>query len=152
MSLLLCMSMYCIHELMFYTNVYACMFFCFVMSCNMTYIKANSCIHKTQLHIKLELWVTSLSDTPRLQYYHVQTLEYRNISKLPMKNERTCISSCKKVRKCWNPHVYWWIRIGFKQSHFVEDLVVTPRCMSNEPFRRSCAYKPISPYRTYFRV
>jgi hypothetical protein len=25
----------CIHELMFYTNVYACMFLCFVMSCNM---------------------------------------------------------------------------------------------------------------------
>jgi hypothetical protein len=23
---------------------------------------------------------------------------------------------------------------------------------SNEPFRRSCAYKPISPHRTYFRV
>jgi hypothetical protein len=23
---------------------------------------------------------------------------------------------------------------------------------SNEPFRRSCAYKPISPYRMYFRV
>jgi hypothetical protein len=23
---------------------------------------------------------------------------------------------------------------------------------SNEPFRRRCAYKPISPYRTYFRV
>ena len=23
---------------------------------------------------------------------------------------------------------------------------------SNEPFRRSCTYKPISPYRTYFRV
>ena len=37
---------------------------------------------------KLELWVTSLSDTPRLQYYDVQTLEYRYISKLPMKNER----------------------------------------------------------------
>ena len=36
---------------------------------------------------KLELWVTSLSDTPRLQYYDVQTLEYRYISKLPMKNE-----------------------------------------------------------------
>jgi hypothetical protein len=32
--------------------------------------------------------VTSLSDTPRLQYYDVQTLEYRYISKLPMKNER----------------------------------------------------------------
>ena len=31
---------------------------------------------------KLELWVTSLSDTPRLQYYDVQTLEYRYISKL----------------------------------------------------------------------
>jgi hypothetical protein len=30
----------------------------------------------------------SLSDTPRLQYYNVQTLEYRYISKLPMKNER----------------------------------------------------------------
>jgi hypothetical protein len=37
---------------------------------------------------KLELWVTSLSDTPRLQYYDVQTLEYRYISKLPVKNER----------------------------------------------------------------
>jgi hypothetical protein len=32
--------------------------------------------------------VTSLSDTPRLQYYDVQTLEYRYISKLPMKNEQ----------------------------------------------------------------
>ena len=32
--------------------------------------------------------MTSLSDTPRLQYYDVQTLEYRYISKLPMKNER----------------------------------------------------------------
>jgi hypothetical protein len=31
--------------------------------------------------------VTSPSDTPRLQYYDVQTLEYRYISKLPMKNE-----------------------------------------------------------------
>jgi hypothetical protein len=31
--------------------------------------------------------VTSLSDTPRLQYYDVQTLEYRYISKLPMKND-----------------------------------------------------------------
>ena len=28
--------------------------------------------------------MTSLSDTPRLQYYDVQTLEYRYISKLPM--------------------------------------------------------------------
>ena len=31
--------------------------------------------------LKLELWVTSLSDTPCLQYYDVQTLEYRYISK-----------------------------------------------------------------------
>ena len=38
--------------------------------------------------IKLELWVTSLSDTPRLQYYDVQILEYRYFSKLPMKNEQ----------------------------------------------------------------
>ena len=38
--------------------------------------------------VKLELSVTSLSDTPRLQYYDVQTLEYRYISKLPMQNER----------------------------------------------------------------
>jgi hypothetical protein len=30
----------------------------------------------------LELWVTSLSNTPRLQYYDVQTLEYRYISEL----------------------------------------------------------------------
>ena len=37
---------------------------------------------------KLEQRVTSLSDTPRLQYYDVQTLEYSYISKLPMKNER----------------------------------------------------------------
>ena len=32
--------------------------------------------------------MTSLSDTSRLQYYDVQTLEYRYISKLPMTNER----------------------------------------------------------------
>ena len=32
--------------------------------------------------------MTSLSDTTRLQYYDVQTLEYRYISKLPMKKER----------------------------------------------------------------
>jgi hypothetical protein len=32
--------------------------------------------------------VNSLSDTPRLQYYDVQTLEYRYISKLPMKKEQ----------------------------------------------------------------
>ena len=43
---------------------------------------------KRQTLLKPELWVTSLSDTPRLQYYDVQTLEYRYISKLPMKNER----------------------------------------------------------------
>jgi hypothetical protein len=36
---------------------------------------------------QLELWVTSLSDTLRLQYYDVQTLEYMYISKLPMKKE-----------------------------------------------------------------
>jgi hypothetical protein len=41
----------------------------------------------TSRSIKLELWVTSLSDTPHLQYYDVQTLEYRYNSKLPMKNE-----------------------------------------------------------------
>jgi hypothetical protein len=39
--------------------------------------------------MKLELWVTSLSDTPHLQYYDVQTLEYRYISKLPMKKKWT---------------------------------------------------------------
>ena len=41
-----------------------------------------------QILSKLELWVTSLSDAPHLLYYDVQTLEYRYISKLPMKNER----------------------------------------------------------------
>jgi hypothetical protein len=41
-----------------------------------------------RFQMQLELWVTSLSDTPHLQYYDVQTLEYRYISKLPMKNER----------------------------------------------------------------
>jgi hypothetical protein len=34
------------------------------------------------IKIKIELLVTSLSDTPHLQYYDVQTLEYRYISKL----------------------------------------------------------------------
>ena len=44
-------------------------------------------VEKSKLE-ELELWVTSLSDTLRLQYYDAQTLEYRYISKLPMKNER----------------------------------------------------------------
>ena len=34
------------------------------------------------IKIKIELLVTSLSDTPHLQYYDVQALEYRYISKL----------------------------------------------------------------------
>ena len=43
---------------------------------------------KNKLYMyKLDLWVTSLSDTPHLQFYDVQTLEYRYISKLPMKKE-----------------------------------------------------------------
>jgi hypothetical protein len=37
---------------------------------------------ENEIRLKLELWVTSLSDTPHLQYYDVQTLEYRYISKL----------------------------------------------------------------------
>jgi uncharacterized membrane protein len=52
--------------------------------CYCPYIQGNAislCIKK------LELWVTSVW-YPRLQYYDVQTLEYRYISKLPMKNER----------------------------------------------------------------
>jgi hypothetical protein len=39
--------------------------------------------------------VTSLSDTPRLQYYDVQTLEYRYISKLPVKNELIYMELCQ---------------------------------------------------------
>jgi mitochondrial fission protein ELM1 len=42
---------------------------------------------KKKIKLKLELWVISLSHTTHLQYYDVQTLEYRYISKLPMKNE-----------------------------------------------------------------
>jgi hypothetical protein len=42
----------------------------------------NTCWNCIENRIKLELWVTSLSDTPHLQYYDVQTLEYRYISKL----------------------------------------------------------------------
>ena len=45
-------------------------------------------VNKIFIKKKLELWVTWLSDTSRLQYYDVQTLEYRYISKIPMKNER----------------------------------------------------------------
>ena len=48
----------------------------------------NITILALQKRKKIELWVISMSDTPRLQYYDVQTLEYRYISKLPMKNER----------------------------------------------------------------
>ena len=46
---------------------------------------------------KLELWVTSLSDTPPLQYYDVETLEYKYISKLPRKksNKSWIISPSK---------------------------------------------------------
>ena len=44
--------------------------------------------HKKLYMYKLELWVTSLSDTPRLQYYDVQTLEYRYINKLSINNTR----------------------------------------------------------------
>jgi hypothetical protein len=44
-----------------------------------------------ETYFKLELWVTSLSDTPRLQYYDVQTLEYRYINKLPMKKGQDLI-------------------------------------------------------------
>jgi hypothetical protein len=40
------------------------------------------------MYTELELWVTSLSDNPRFQYYDVQTLEYMYISKLHMKKER----------------------------------------------------------------
>jgi hypothetical protein len=49
-------------------------------------LTTNAFLYK--INIKLELWVTSLKDTPRLQYYDVQTLEYRYISKLPMKKNR----------------------------------------------------------------
>jgi hypothetical protein len=35
-----------------------------------------------------DCFINTLIDTPRLQYYDVQTLEYMYISKLPMKNER----------------------------------------------------------------
>jgi hypothetical protein len=41
------------------------------------------CVHETRWIpglSKLEMWVTSLSDTPQLQYYDVQTLEHRYIS------------------------------------------------------------------------
>jgi hypothetical protein len=51
-------------------------------------LTTNAFLYK--INIKLELWVTSLKDTctTRLQYYDDQTLEYRYISKLPLKNER----------------------------------------------------------------
>jgi hypothetical protein len=51
-------------------------------------LTTNTFLYK--IKIKLELWVTSLKDTctARLQYYDDQTLEYRYISKLPMKKTR----------------------------------------------------------------
>ena len=164
--------------------------------------------------------MTSLSDTPRLQYYDVHTLEYRYISKLPMKKERiwsnvkeTTSHLQNKLTKnihlgvatrsstkwdCLKPirfHQYtwglqhfltflqedighikcYWFKINylFLSSFYIGNITFQifdrnhiPSCTSegsvlqlykvsfksNEPFRRSCAYKPISPYRTYFRV
>ena len=161
----------------------------------------------------------SLSDTPRLQYYDVQTLEYRYTSKLPMKNERiwsyvkettshlqnkehtsrgrhkvfnkvglfkTHISinkytrekkilnylpfyileskypdvkrSIKNLISFRNSYTYITFQI-FERNHIhscTSTGSVVQLCKvsfkSNEPFRRSYAYKPISPYRTYFRV
>jgi hypothetical protein len=43
---------------------------------------------RTKMCGRITRTVTSLSDTPRLQYYDVQTLEYMYISKLPMNKER----------------------------------------------------------------
>jgi hypothetical protein len=34
-----------------------------------------------------------------------------------------------KINYLFSSSFYIWNRIGFKQSHFVEDLVATPRCM-----------------------
>ena len=161
--------------------------------------------------------MTSLSDSPRLQYYDVQTLECRYISKLPMKNERiwsyvkgTTSHLQNKITKnihlgvatrsstkwdCLKPirfHQYtwglqhflqedighikcYWFKINylFLSNFYIGNITFQifdrnhiPSCTSsgsvlqlckvsfesNEPFRRSCAYKPISPYRTYFRV
>ena len=53
-----------------------------------TYSGSESPVSSLSLSkLKLELWYLT-EWYPRLQYYDVQTLEYRYISKLPMKNER----------------------------------------------------------------
>ena len=61
----------------------------YIVSCKSNYHTiTTTMVYFGMKHLKLELWVTSPSDTPCLQYYDVQTLEYRYISKLPMKKER----------------------------------------------------------------
>ena len=93
---------------------------------------------------KLELWVTSLSDTPRLQYYDVQTLEYRYISKLPMKNERIW----SYVKETLN-----YLPFQILDSNHIPSSTsagsVLQLCKvsqkSNKPFRRNCAYKVHNP-------
>jgi hypothetical protein len=79
---------------------------------------------------KLELWVTSLSslsDTPRLQYYDVQTLEYRYISKLPMKNERIW-SYVKETTSHLQNKLIKNIHLGVHDPPFRESIswIITP--------------------------
>jgi hypothetical protein len=51
----------------------------------------------------LELWVTSLSDTPRLQYYDAETLpKYRYISKLIISPCYWEVSPIKLRKKLFN--------------------------------------------------
>ena len=71
-----------------WSNISLQIFFLLLSSINENDIFGNNNKNMGYIQYKLELWVTSRSDTPRLQYYDVQTLEYRYISKLPMKNER----------------------------------------------------------------
>ena len=67
---------------------------------------------------QLELWVTSLSDTPRLQYYDVHTLEYRYISKLPMKNERIWSYVEETTSHLQNKQVELSPLVNFRQQRY----------------------------------
>jgi hypothetical protein len=77
-------------------HTYSCSAFNFVKSSlDKPCSSSNTCNTNSKIQCQWNLIktrtvsdLTALSDTPRLQYYDVQTLEYRYISKLPMKNER----------------------------------------------------------------
>ena len=136
------------------------------------------------IHVKLELRVTSLSDTGILASYlwkmngyvkettsHLQNKLTKNIHLGVDTRSSTnwdCLKPIRFHQYTWGlQHFLTFLQEDIGHITFqIFDRNHIPSCTSagsvlqlckvtfksNEPFRRSCTYKPISPYRTYFRV